>query len=325
MIYLKYFLINSVHYFLLFIITIYSFSIHGKADCKFKTKEAVLPNEEFNPYQENDIYTAYMRDIGKGSLPSKEEELADFQEYEQTKNNDILDKLLHQYLGFVVYIAKKYTGQGLDFLDLIQAGNLGLMEAMKRFEYKRGNRFSTYAVYWIRRNIGLTLKHDAQTIRVPDHILEVRAQMNQVQNLLTHKLKREPFVSEIAQEMGVSIDTVEQMRQIPERPLSLKTPLRNNEDGFLEDVIEDKNMASPTDFLKKYDLSKKIPEVLSTLRPREEQILRMYFNIGLSRSYNLEEIAAHFSITEHAATQRIFRAIKKLKLQEETKILEDYI
>jgi len=231
----------------------------------------------------------------------------------ETKTKEAKIEFVKANLRLVISIARRYINRGLQFLDLIQEGNIGLMKAVDKFEYQRGYKFGTYATWWVRQAITRAIADQARTIRIPVHMIEIINKLNRTSRALVQQTGREPTLEEIAERMGMSLEKVQKILKITKKPISLETPIGEEEDSRLEDLIEDKEAISPQDAAISSNLVKQIQKVLSTLNEREEKILRMRFGIGEKHDHTLEEVGQDFDLTRERIRQIEDKALSKLK------------
>ncbi len=243
----------------------------------------------------------------------------------EAKSNEARSEMVKANLRLVISIARKYINRGLQFLDLIQEGNIGLMKAVDKFEYERGYKFGTYATWWIRQAITRAIADQARTIRIPVHMIEVINKLNRTSRSLVQQMGREPTLEEIAEKMRMSLEKVQKILKITKKPISLETPIGEEEDSRLEDFIEDKDAISPQDAAISSNLVKQIKKVLSTLDEREEKILRMRFGIGEKHDHTLEEVGEDFHLTRERIRQIEDKALGKLKHSSRANKLRSFI
>lgn len=272
----------------------------------------------------NDPVRMYLKEIGRISLLSPEEEL-ELSEKVAAGDEEAKNKLAESNLRLVVSIAKRYVGRGLLFLDLIQEGNIGLMKAVDKFDCDKGYKFSTYATWWIRQAITRALADQARTIRVPVHMVETINKMSRIQRQLTLELNREPSEEELAKKMGISIDKVREVIKISQEPVSLETPIGEEDDSHLGDFIKDESSMSPEEYATNEILKEEIKSVLMTLQVREQEVLELRFGLIDGTCHTLEEVGKKFNVTRERIRQIEAKALRKLRHPSRAKKLKDFL
>ena len=272
----------------------------------------------------DDPVRMYLKEIGKVPLLSPDEEI------ELAKKIELGDeaakkKLAEANLRLVVSIAKRYVGRGMQLLDLIQEGNLGLIKAVEKFDYRKGYKFSTYATWWIRQAITRAIADQARTIRIPVHIVETINRLVRTQRQLVQKLGREATPEELARELDMPVDRVREIMKISQDPVSLETPIGEEEDSHLGDFIQDDNVEVPADAATYTLLHEQLMEVLSTLTEREQKVLRLRFGLDDGRPRTLEEVGRQFNVTRERIRQIEAKALRKLRHPSRSKVLKDYL
>lgn len=266
----------------------------------------------------------YLKEIGKVPLLTAEEEIELAKRMEQGDEN-AKKRLAEANLRLVVSIAKRYVGRGMLFLDLIQEGNLGLIKAVEKFDYRKGYKFSTYATWWIRQAITRAIADQARTIRIPVHMVETINKLIRVSRQLLQELGREPSPEEIAEEMDMSVERVREILKISQEPVSLETPIGEEEDSHLGDFIQDDNVPVPADAAAFTLLKEQLVEVLGTLTEREQKVLRLRFGLDDGRARTLEEVGKEFNVTRERIRQIEAKALRKLRHPSRSRKLKDYL
>jgi RNA polymerase primary sigma factor len=266
----------------------------------------------------------YLREIGKIPLLTPEEEV-ELAKRIEAGDLEAKKKLMAANLRLVVSIAKKYIGRGMLFLDLIQEGNLGLSRAVEKFDYRKGFKFSTYATWWIRQAITRAIADQARTIRIPVHMVETINKLIRVSRQLVQKLGREPTAEEIAKEMGIDAERVAEIQRIAQEPVSLETPIGEEEDSQLGDFLEDKELLSPDDAAANQLLREELENMIDELAPREREVLRLRFGLEDGHPYTLEEVGRRFGVTRERIRQIEAKALRKLRHPSRSKKLRDFI
>lgn len=272
----------------------------------------------------DDHVRMYLKEIGKVSLLSADEETELARR--MSEGDEMAKKILAEAnLRLVVSIAKRYVGRGMLFLDLIQEGNLGLIKAVEKFDYKKGFKFSTYATWWIRQAITRAIADQARTIRIPVHMVETINKLIRISRQILQELGREPTDEELAKEMGMNVERVREIRKIAQEPVSLETPIGEEEDSHLGDFIPDEDIPAPSDAAAFTLLKEQLIEVLDTLTEREEKVLRLRFGLDDGRARTLEEVGKEFNVTRERIRQIEAKALRKLRHPSRSKKLRDYL
>ncbi len=266
----------------------------------------------------------YLKEIGKVSLLSAEEEI-ELAKRMELGDQEAKKRLAEANLRLVVSIAKRYVGRGMLFLDLIQEGNLGLIKAVEKFDYRKGYKFSTYATWWIRQAITRAIADQARTIRIPVHMVETINKLIRVSRQLLQELGREPSPEEIAAEMNMPVERVREILKISQEPVSLETPIGEEEDSHLGDFIQDDNVPVPADAAAFTLLKEQLVEVLGTLTEREQKVLRLRFGLDDGRARTLEEVGKEFNVTRERIRQIEAKALRKLRHPSRSRKLKDYL
>ena len=266
----------------------------------------------------------YLKEIGKVPLLSAEEEI-ELAKRMENGDQEAKKRLAEANLRLVVSIAKRYVGRGMLFLDLIQEGNLGLIKAVEKFDYRKGYKFSTYATWWIRQAITRAIADQARTIRIPVHMVETINKLIRVSRQLLQELGREPTPEEISEEMGMPVDRVREILKISQEPVSLETPIGEEEDSHLGDFIQDDNVPVPAEAASFTLLREQLVEVLGTLTEREQKVLRLRFGLDDGRARTLEEVGKEFNVTRERIRQIEAKALRKLRHPSRSKKLKDFL
>ncbi|SJT66682.1 RNA polymerase sigma factor rpoD [Clostridioides difficile] len=272
----------------------------------------------------DDPVRMYLKEIGKVPLLSSEQEI-DYAKRIEEGDPVAKKKLAEANLRLVVSIAKRYVGRGMLFLDLIQEGNLGLIKAVEKFDYRKGFKFSTYATWWIRQAITRAIADQARTIRIPVHMVETINKLIRVQRQLLQELGRDPFPEEISKVMELPVDKVREIQKIAQEPVSLETPIGEEEDSHLGDFIPDDEAPAPAEAAAFTMLKEQLINVLDTLTPREEKVLRLRFGLDDGRARTLEEVGKEFNVTRERIRQIEAKALRKLRHPSRSKKLKDYL
>lgn len=287
-------------------------------------KDKELYDQLLKEISMDDPVKMYLKDIGKVPLLSADDEI-ELARKMMDGDESAKRELSVANLRLVVSIAKRYVGRGMQFLDLIQEGNLGLMKAVEKFDYQKGFKFSTYATWWIRQAITRAIADQARTIRIPVHMVETINKVVRVQRLLLQQYGREPTPEEIAKEMGIPEQRVVEIQQISQDPVSLETPIGEEEDSHLGDFIEDEQALAPTDVVASNFLKEQLLEILDTLTPREEKVLRLRYGLDDGKPRTLEEVGKEFNVTRERIRQIEAKALRKLRHPTRSKRLKEFI
>lgn len=306
--------------------------LDGEINLKWLNRVAKLPAKSWKKFVDNCkddvlIITNEIAEIAKeASLPVGEfKRIIHTIQKGEREAVKAKDEMVKANLRLVISIAKKYTNRGLQFLDLIQEGNIGLMKAVDKFEYRRGYKFSTYATWWIRQAITRSIADQARTIRIPVHMIETINKLVRTSRQMMHEIGREPTPEELSERLGMSLDKVRKVMKISKEPVSLETPVGDEEDSQLGDFIEDKNALLPVDAAIHSNLRETTTRVLATLTPREERVLRMRFGIGMNTDHTLEEVGQQFSVTRERIRQIEAKALRKLKHPSRSRQLRSFL
>lgn len=292
----------------------------GSDDDIFILEDSALPKNA----SINDPVRMYLKEIGKISLLSLDEELALSKRVEEG-DEEAKRILAESNLRLVVSIAKRYVGRNLSFLDLIQEGNIGLMKAVDKFDATKGFKFSTYATWWVRQAITRAIADQAKTIRVPVHMVETINKLKRIQRQMTLELNREPTEAELAKKMGTTEEKVREIFKISQDPLSLETPIGEEDDSHLGDFLKDESSMSPEEYAINEVLKDEIQEVLCTLTPREEEVLKLRFGLHGGTCHTLEEVGNMFGVTRERIRQIEAKALRKLRHPSRSRKLKDYL
>ena len=293
---------------------------NGEDDLELLLKDSSIAKE----LTINDPVRMYLKEIGKISLLSLEEE-NELSERIASGDEEAKNKLAESNLRLVVSIAKRYVGRGMLFLDLIQEGNIGLMKAVEKFDADKGYKFSTYATWWIRQAITRAIADQARTIRIPVHMVETINKLSRYQRQLTLELNREPTDEELAKKMNLSVDKVREVIKIAQEPVSLETPIGEEDDSHLGDFVKDERSMSPEEFTIHELLKDEISDVLLTLTEREEQVLRLRFGLDDGSCKTLEEVGQMFGVTRERIRQIEAKALRKLRHPSRSRKLKDFL
>ena len=297
----------------------------ANGDAKKASEVEILSDEDITKDMNiNDPVRMYLKEIGRISLLSTEEEM-ELSIRVANGDEEAAALLAESNLRLVVSIAKRYVGRGLLFLDLIHEGNIGLMKAVEKFDYDKGYKFSTYATWWIRQAITRALADQARTIRVPVHMVETINKMSRIQRQMTLELNREPTEEELAEKMDITVEKVREVIKISQDPVSLETPIGEEDDSHLGDFIKDESSLSPEEYASNEILKEEIKSVLETLQPREQQVLELRFGLIDGTCYTLEEVGRRFNVTRERIRQIEAKALRKLRHPSRAKKLKDFM
>ena len=286
--------------------------------------ELIDPESLIDSFSVDDPVRMYLKEIGKVNLLSPDEEI-DLAMKMAEGDRDAKKRMAEANLRLVVSIAKRYVGRGMLFLDLIQEGNLGLIKAVEKFDYSKGYKFSTYATWWIRQAITRAIADQARTIRIPVHMVETINKVMRISRQLLQELGHDPTPEEIAEDMGMPVEKVREILKIAQEPVSLETPIGEEEDSHLGDFIPDEDASEPAEAASFTLLKEQLSEVLGTLTPREEKVLRLRFGIEDGRTRTLEEVGKEFNVTRERIRQIEAKALRKLRHPSRSKKLKDFL
>lgn len=286
--------------------------------------DTVLEPEEDQPTEYDDPVRVYLKEIGKIPLLTPEEE-AELAKRAQEGDDEAKKQLAEANLRLVVSIAKRYGNRGMQLLDLIQEGNIGLMKALEKFDYARGYKFSTYATWWIRQAMVRAIADQSRTIRIPVHMVETINKLTRTTRTMTQELEREPTAEELADRLGIPVERVHEIRKIALEPVSLETPIGDEEDTHLGDFIKDEQTAVPADEATMTILREQLKEALDTLHPREQQVLKLRFGLEDGQVRTLEEVGKEFNVTRERIRQIESKALRKLRHPSRSKRLRDFL
>ncbi len=272
----------------------------------------------------DDPVKMYLKEIGKISLLTKNEEI-ELAKRIEAGDESAKKELAEANLRLVVSIAKKHIGRGMSFLDLIQEGNLGLIKAVEKFDYTKGYKFSTYATWWIRQSITRAIADQARTIRIPVHMIENINKLVRVQRQLVQEIGRDPTPEEIAEEMDMEVDKVREIMKIAQEPVSLEAPIGEEDDSHLGDFVEDDQMITPVESATYLMLREELLDVLETLTPREQEVLKLRFGLDDGKTRTLEEVGKEFDVTRERIRQIEAKALRKLRHPSRSKKLKDFL
>jgi RNA polymerase primary sigma factor len=295
----------------------------GEAEPESDEEETLTEVEVVSSVALDDPVRMYLKEIGRVNLLTAKEEVELAKEME-AGSEEARHHLTEANLRLVVSVAKKYLNRGLSFLDLIQEGNLGLMRAVEKFDYKRGFKFSTYATWWIRQAITRAIADQARTIRIPVHMVDTLNQLARVSRALLEQLGREPTEEELAYGMGITVDKVQELKKISQQPVSLESPIGEEEDSHLGDFVEDKQAIAPLEAASEAMFRNEVEDILATLRPRERRVVQLRFGLVDDEPRTLEEVGRRMGLTRERIRQIEATALRKLRHPSRSKVLRDY-
>lgn len=294
-------------------------------DLQLVEEEKLVDTEELSESMSvNDPVRMYLKEIGKIPLLTVEEEQVMAQKMADG-DEEAHNKMVEANLRLVVSIAKRYVGRGLSSLDLIQEGNLGLIKAVGKFDYTKGYKFSTYATWWIRQSISRAIADHARTIRIPVHMVETINRVSRASHELVQELGRDPSSDEIAGKLGLPVEKVEEIMRVSQDPISLETPIGEEDDSHLGDFIQDEDASEPADAASYAMLREQLADVLKTLTPREEKVLCLRYGLTDGKMHTLEEVGEEFDVTRERIRQIEAKALRKLRHPSRSKILKDFL